>query len=54
VCLGNVGFELLIEVLNRKSVYRTALLGVGNAEGPKDTVELNVGWSRWQNEPVRR
>ena len=34
------------EVMNRKSVHRTALLGVGNAEGPKDTVELNVQWSR--------
>ena len=30
------------EVLNRKSVYRTALLGVGNAEGPNDTLESNV------------
>ena len=34
------------EVLNRKSVHRTALLGVGNAEVPTDTVELNVEWSR--------
>ena len=33
------------EVLNRMSVYRGALLGVENAEGPKDTVELNVEWS---------
>jgi hypothetical protein len=33
------------EVLNCKSVYRRALLGVGNAEGPKGTVELNVEWS---------
>ena len=33
------------EDLNRQSVYRTALLGVENAEGPKDTVELNVEWS---------
>ena len=33
------------EVLNCKSVYRTALLGVENAEGPKDTAELNVEWS---------
>jgi len=36
----------LTEILNRKSVYRTALLGVENAEGPKDTVELNVEWGR--------
>ena len=34
------------EVLNCKSVCRTALLGVGNAEGRKDTVELNVEWNR--------
>ena len=34
------------EVMNRKSVYRTALLGVENAEGPKDTVELNIEWNR--------
>ena len=33
------------EDLNRKSVYCTALLGVANAEGPKDTVQLNVEWS---------
>ena len=33
------------EVLNCKSVYCTALLGVWNAEGPNDTVELNVEWS---------
>ena len=33
------------EVLNRKSVCRTALLGVENAEGPNDTLELNVEWS---------
>jgi hypothetical protein len=26
------------EVLNRKSVYHKAFLGVENAEGPKDTV----------------
>ena len=37
------------EVMNRKSVYRTALLGVGNAEGLKGTVELNVKWNRQQN-----
>ena len=43
--LCTVGFEELTVVLNRKSVYRTALLGVENAEGPKDTVELNVEWS---------
>jgi len=34
------------EDLNRKSVYRTALLGVENAEGPNDKLELNVEWSR--------
>ena len=34
------------EVMNRKSVYRRALLGVGNADGPNDTVELNVEWNR--------
>jgi len=45
VGLCTVGFEELTVVLNRKSVYRTALLGVENAEGPKDTVELNVEWS---------
>ena len=33
------------EVMNRKSVYRTALLGVENAEGPKGTVQLNVKWN---------
>ena len=33
------------EDLNRKSLYRRALLGVGNAEGPKDTEQLNVEWS---------
>jgi len=40
------GFEVLTEVMNRNSVYRTALLGGENAEGPKDTVELYVEWSR--------
>ena len=35
----------MTEVLNYKSVYCTALLGVGNAEGPNDTLELNVEWS---------
>ena len=44
--LCTVGFEVLREVLTRKSVYGTALLGVQNAEGPKDIVELNVEWSR--------
>jgi len=34
------------EILNRKSVYPTGLLCVENAEGPKDTIELNVEWSR--------
>jgi predicted nucleic-acid-binding Zn-ribbon protein len=34
------------EVYNRKSVYRTALLGVENAQGTEVTVELNVEWSR--------
>jgi len=32
------------EDLNFKSVFRRALLGVGNAEGPKSTVELNEEW----------
>jgi hypothetical protein len=41
-----VGFEVLTEVMNRNFVYRTALLGAENAEGPKDTVELNVEWGR--------
>jgi hypothetical protein len=40
------GFEVLTEIMNRKSVYRTALLGVENAGRPKHTVELNVEWSR--------
>ena len=40
--LCTVGFEVLTDIFNRKSVYRTALLGVDNAEGPKDTVEVNV------------
>jgi len=46
VGLGSVGFEVLTEVMNRNSVYRQALLGVVNAEGPKDTVELNEDWGR--------
>jgi hypothetical protein len=46
VGLCTVGFEVLRDVMNRKSVYRTALLGVENAEGPNDTVELNVEWNR--------
>ena len=45
VGLCTVGFEVLREVMNRKSVYHTALLGVENA-GPNDTVELTVEWSR--------
>ena len=48
VGLGSVGFEVLTEVMNRNSVYRQALLGVVNAEGPKDTVELNEDWGRQQ------
>jgi len=35
VRLCTVGFELLTEVMNRKSVYRTAFLGVENAEGQR-------------------
>jgi hypothetical protein len=46
VGLCTVKFEVLTEVLNRQSVYRTALLGIENAEGPKDTVELYVEWGR--------
>jgi hypothetical protein len=34
------------EVLNRKSVYPTGLIGVENAEGPKDTAQLNLERSR--------
>ena len=34
-----VGFEVLTQIMNYKSVYRTALLVVENAEGPKHTVE---------------
>jgi hypothetical protein len=37
---------VVTKVLNRKSVYRTALLGVENAERAKDTLDLNVEWSR--------
>ena len=33
------------EDLNFKSLCRTALLGVANAEEPNDTLELNVEWS---------
>ena len=36
----------MTEVLSCRSVYRRALLGVENGEGTKDTVELNVEWSR--------
>jgi hypothetical protein len=36
---------VVTEAMNRKSVYRTALLGVGNVEGPDDTLELNLEWS---------
>jgi hypothetical protein len=46
VGLCTVGFEELTEVVNRKYVYRTALVSDENAEGPKGTVELNVEWSR--------
>jgi len=35
VGLCTVGSEKLIEVLNRKSVYRTVLLGDENAKVPK-------------------
>ena len=40
------GFVFLIEGLNHKSVYFTALLGVENKEGLRDTVEINVKWNR--------
>jgi hypothetical protein len=33
------------EDLNCKSVHRRDLLGIGNAEGPTDTVELYLEWS---------
>jgi hypothetical protein len=36
------------EVLNRKSVYRTIFLGIKNTEGPKDTIDLDIAWSREQ------
>ena len=42
------GCEVLTEIMNHKSAYRTALLGVENAQGPKDTVELSVEWGRQQ------
>lgn len=40
------GFEALIEGLNHKSVYFTALLGVEKKEGLRKTVEINVEWNR--------
>jgi len=40
------GFEVLIQVLICKSVYRAALLGVENKEGLRDYVEINVEKSR--------
>jgi len=46
VGLCTVGYEVLTEVMNRMSVCLTALVGVENAEGSNDTVELNVEWSR--------
>jgi len=39
--------------MSRKSEYRRALLGVRNAEGPNETLELNVEWSRLENPPCR-
>ena len=39
--------------MNRKSVYRAALLGVENAEGAKDTVAVNVEQADRRNEPGR-
>jgi hypothetical protein len=53
VGLCSVGFEVLTDIFNRKSVYRTALLGAENAEGPKDTVEVNVESADRRNEPGR-
>jgi hypothetical protein len=44
----------LTEILNCKSVYRTALIGVENAEGPKDTAGLYVECLVSRNEPSRR
>jgi len=46
VGLGSDGFEFLIEDLNHKSVYFTALLGFENKDGLRETVELNVELSR--------
>jgi len=40
------GFEVLIEGLNHKSVYFTALLVVENKEGLRDTVQINVERNR--------
>jgi len=41
------GFEVLIEGLNHKSVYFTALLVV-EKKGLRKTVEINVEWNRQQ------
>jgi len=40
------GFEVLIEGLNHKSVYFTAMVGVEDKDGLRDTVEINVEWNR--------
>ena len=47
------GFDVITDIFNRKPVDRTALLGVENAEGPKDTVEVNVESVDRRNEPGR-
>ena len=39
--MGTDRFETLTGILYLKSVYLTVLLGAENADGPKDTVELN-------------
>ena len=50
--VGTDEFEVLTDILNRMSVYRIALVCAENAEGPKDTVEVNVEWVDRRNEPV--
>jgi hypothetical protein len=46
VGLYTAEFEVLTEVLNRKSVYSTALVVVEKPEGRNIKVELNVECSR--------
>ena len=44
--IKNCRLRGVTEVFNPNSVYLRALLGFENAEGPKDTVELNVERSK--------